>query len=457
MNDQNTQTRSGDNAIITGVIWKQLMIFFFPLLVGTFFQFLYNTVDAIVVGQFVGKEALSAVGGAPATLINVYIGIFTGISTGASVIVAQFCGAGRKAEVSKTVHTSMAIALIGGVILTVVMFFFSGIMLRAMSTPDELMAQSVLYMQIFALGMIGNMVYNFCAAILRGAGNSRQPFYFLVAGTLTNIVLDLVMVAVLGWGVAGAAWATIISQYVSAIAAVVYLVNIKGDYLHLDLRRIRIDRDIFRKIMVIGIPSALRSLMYSMTNVVIQAAINGFGTDTVAAWTVWGKIDALFWMIINSLGVAVTTFIGQNYGAGKYARVRKCLRQALFITTLFTLVMIMVFVTFGDTLIRIFTNDAGVITIATAILDFMAPTFITYICIEIFASALQGMGDVLVPTIITIVGVCVIRIAWLYTVVPLVHTLNSVMFSYPISWIISSAAFVIYYLWFIKKRKMTIR
>lgn len=330
-------------------------------------------------------------------------------------------------------------------------------MLRAMSTPDELMAQSVLYMQIFALGMIGNMVYNFCAAILRGAGNSRQPFYFLVAGTLTNIVLDLVMVAVLGWGVAGAAWATIISQYVSAIAAVVYLVNIKGDYLHLDLRRIRIDRDIFRKIMVIGIPSALRSLMYSMTNVVIQAAINGFGTDTVAAWTVWGKIDALFWMIINSLGVAVTTFIGQNYGAGKYARVRKCLRQALFITTLFTLVMIMVFVTFGDTLIRIFTNDAGVITIATAILDFMAPTFITYICIEIFASALQGMGDVLVPTIITIVGVCVIRIAWLYTVVPLVHTLNSVMFSYPISWIISSAAFVIYYLWFIKKRKMTIR
>ncbi len=310
------------NPMVTGVIWQQLLIFFVPLLAGTFFQLLYNTVDAIIVGRFVGKLALSAVGGATATLINLFVGLFVGITSGVTVVVSQFYGAKREKELQKAVHTGIALAMVLGVVLTVAVLALAGVMLRGMDTPAETMQQSETYLRIYACGMIGNMLYNTGASILRAIGDSRRPFYYLVAGTLTNIVLDIVMVVFLNWGVSGAAFATIISQYVSAFCAFAYLLR-TDDMVHVDLREIRLEPLYAEKILRIGIPSALRSLMYSFSNVLIQTSINGFGTDTVAAWTVWGKVDAIFWMIINSLGLSTTTLVGQNFGAGRKDRVRK--------------------------------------------------------------------------------------------------------------------------------------
>lgn len=442
-----------ENPMITGVLWQQLLIFFVPLLAGTFFQLLYNTVDAIVVGRFVGKLALSSVGGATATLINLFVGLFVGITSGVTVVAAQFYGARRENELRKAVHTGIALALILGLVLTVVVFALAGPMLRAMDTPDETIDMSETYLRIYACGMIGNMLYNTGASILRAVGDSRRPFRYLVAGTLTNIVLDIVFVVYLHLGVAGAAWATILSQYVSAIAAFWHLLR-TDSMVHVDLREIRLDSFYAAKILRIGIPAALRSLMYSFSNVLIQTAINGFGTDTVAAWTVWGKVDAIYWMIINSLGLATTTLVGQNYGAGRKDRVRSCARQAMLITTIFDLVLSGGIYIGRSFFVQIFTSDPEVISQSIAIAEFMVPIFITYITIEILSGTLQGMGDALIPTIITILGVCIIRVIWIFTMVPLHHAMRTVMASYPVSWTISTIAFFIYYEWYVRKHNI---
>ena len=312
------------------------------------------------------------------------------------------------------------------------------------------MQQSETYLRIYACGMIGNMLYNTGASILRAIGDSRRPFYYLVAGTLTNIVLDIVMVVFFKWGVAGAALATIISQYVSAFCAFAYLLR-TDDMVHVDLREIRLEPLYAEKILRIGIPSALRSLMYSFSNVLIQTSINGFGTDTVAAWTVWGKVDAIFWMIINSLGLSTTTLVGQNFGAGRKDRVRKCARQAMLITLIFDVVLSAGILLGRNFFVRIFTSDPEVIRQGVEIAEFMTPIFVTYITIEILSGTLQGMGDALIPTIITIFGVCILRVIWIFTMVPMYPVMKTVMASYPVSWTISTIAFFLYYEWYVKK------
>lgn len=442
-----------DNPMLTGVIWQQLLLFFVPLLAGTFFQMLYNTVDAIIVGRFVGTLALSAVGGAAATLINLFVGLFVGITSGVTVVVSQYYGAKRQKELQKAIHTGICLAIVLGILLTVVVFALAGPMLRAMATPEETLAQSEIYLRIYACGMIGNMLYNTGASILRAVGDSRRPFLYLVIGTVSNIVLDLFFIVVLHMGVSGAALATILSQYASAVGAFLFLLR-TDSAVRVSFDELRLDAFYAQKILSIGIPAAFRSLMYSFSNVLIQTAINGFGTDTVAAWTVWGKVDSIFWMIINSLGIATTTVVGQNYGAGKKDRVRKCTRQALLITALFNVVMCTIILSGRNFFVRIFTSDPEVIRQSVAIAEFMAPIFITYIAIEIFSGVLQGMGDALIPTIITVLGVCVIRVVWIYTMVPAHHSMNTVMASYPISWIISSIAFFIYYEWYVRKHNI---
>ncbi len=443
-----------ESRMVTGVLWQQLLLFFVPLLAGTFFQLLYNTVDAIIVGQFIGKEALSAVGGATATLINLFVGFFVGITSGETVAVSQFYGARRTGDVRKSVHTGMAIAVWGGVILTVVVGGLAEIMLEAMSTPADTLEWSTQYLRIYAAGMIGNMVYNMAASILRAVGDSRRPFLYLVAGTLTNVVLDCLFVIAFHWGVAGAAFATILSQYISAVLALIYLSR-TTECFHISFRRIRLDPVYVPKILRIGIPAALQSLMYSFSNVLIQVAVNGFGTDTVAAWTVWGKVDSIFWMIIGSLGLATTTVVGQNFGAGKYGRVRKCAREAYLITFLFTASMSTFFYTLRDPLVRIFTSDPDVVRLGVEIAGFMAPTFLTYFTIEILSGTLRGMGDALIPTLITVLGVCGARIVWLFTAVAANTTMKMVMYCYPISWSISTAAFIFYYFYYVRKHQIS--
>ncbi len=438
------------NAIIHGVIWKELILFSLPLILGTFFQQLYNTVDAVVVGRFVGKQALSAVGGTSAIIVNVFVGFFVGISSGASVIVAQYYGAGNTRDVSRAVHTAIALSVISGAVLCVLGFFLTPVFSVWMGTPQDILSDTVLYLRIYFLGMTANLIYNMGAGILRAVGDSRRPLIFLVVSCLANIVLDLLFVLIFHMGVAGAAIATVLCQVISAVMVIYALAGTKESY-QLKLRNIRISSISLKRIIAIGLPAGIQSLMYTLSNVFIQASINSFGTDSVAAWTAYGKIDSLFWMFCNSSGVAVTTFVGQNYGAGLYKRVRECVRQSVILVCSVTLLITILFYRFGAELYVLFTTDDAVIRTGTEMMRYLVPFYMTYIGIEIFSGTLRGMGDAFVPMLIDVLGICVVRVSWILIMVPRYHTLRTVMASYPITWILTSGLFLIYYFFYIRK------
>ena len=437
--------------ITEGVIWKQLLKFFFPILLGTFFQQLYNTADAIIVGKFVGKEALAAVGGGTGTLINLIVGFFVGLSSGATVILSQYYGARNHQQASRTVHTAMAMAIFGGVLLMVVGMIASPVILRWMSTPDDVFDLAVTYTRIYFCGMIPSLIYNIGSGILRAVGDSRRPLYFLIASCMANIVLDVALVLGFEMGVAGAAIATILSQLCSAVLVIITLLR-SPHPLHLEVKQIRLHGDLLGRVVRIGLPAGLQSVMYSLSNLVIQAAINGFGTDLMAGYTAYSKMDGLFWMTINAFGVSITTFVGMNFGAAQFDRVKKSVRVCLLMATGGTLALSGLLMLLGKPLFHLFTNEEVVITHGLIVQRFLVPCFITYVCIEVFSGALRGAGESLVPMIMTLLGVCLLRVLWVKLIAPLrPDSFLFMLACYPISWTLTSILFVVYYLaggWF---------
>ena len=319
-----------ENGITEGVIWKQLLMFFFPILIGIFFQQLYNTVDSIIVGKFVGKEALSSVGGSSSQIINLVVGFFTGISTGASVLVAQYFGAKDETGLSNTLHTAYAFAILGGIVFGLLGIVLAPEVLRWMNTPKELMQESVKYVRIYAAGMVFVFVYNMGAAILRAVGDSKRPLYLLIICCIINIIFDFVLVLGFQGGVVGVGIATLLSQAVSAIL-VTLLIIYRTKELKLEPGNLCLKPLFLKKLLWIGLPTGIESAMYSISNVIIQAVLNDFGVDTVAAWAAFGKIDSFFWMINNAFGTSIVTFVGQNFGAGKMDRIKKAVRIWLVI------------------------------------------------------------------------------------------------------------------------------
>lgn len=439
-----TRMKNTSNGITEGVIWKQVLAFFFPILLGTLFQQLYNTVDAVIVGQFVGKEALAAVGGSAAQILNLLTGFFVGISSGATVIVSQFFGAQDEEGVSRSVHTAISLAIVGGAILTVLGLALAPTLLRWMNTPADTLEESTAYLRIVFAAMIPGMVYNVGSGVLRAVGDSRSPLYFLIVCCIVNVVLDLVFVLVLNMGVPGVAIATSIAQLVSAVMICWSLSRAKGG-CRLNLRKLSMDPQLLARTMKIGLPAGLQSVMYSLSNTIITTSINGFGTATVAAWVALGKVDGMFWMILGAFGVSVTTFVGQNYGAHQYDRVHKsirvCMTLAMISSWLFTIVCFL----FGAPVFRLFSTETEVLEIAARMLMYMAPCYWLFVPIEMLSGSLRGMGNTAVPTIITALGVCVFRTIWMFTVVPVWHEILAITISYPISWIFTSTAFIIYY------------
>lgn len=440
---QKKKTSSGMQ-LTEGVIWKQLLLFFFPILFGTFFQQLYNTTDAVIVGNFVGKAALAAVGGPAAMVINLLVGFFVGISSGAGVVIAQYYGSGDHTRLSASVHTAIALSVIGGAVMMAIGIGIAPWAMRAMHTPDDILDISIVYMRIYFLGMIPSMLYNMGSAILRAVGDSRRPLYFLIASCGVNILLDLVFVAGLKMGVAGVGIATVLSQIVSACMTLVVLIRTKDVY-RIHLREIRIHRHLLRNILEIGCPAGLQSSMYSISNIIIQTAINGFGTDTVAAWTAYSKVDSIFWMIMTAYGISVTTFAGQNFGAGKLDRVHKSVRVCLLLSAGTSLFFSFLVLRFGSVILLLFTHDQQVLDICMHMIWIVSPTYITYICIEILSGACRGCGDSLMPMLLTCFGVCVLRILWIFIAVPLRPAISTIVFSYPLTWTITSAMFIYYY------------
>ena len=439
------------NRITEGVIWKQLLLFFFPILLGTFFQQLYNAADAMIVGRFVGKEALSAVGGGTGTIIQVLVGFFVGLSSGATVVISQYYGAKRAEMVEYAVHTAVAFSLAAGALMMIAGIVAAPAVLEAMDTPADVLEPSIIYIRIYFAGLIGNLIYNMGSGILRAVGDSKRPLYFLIASCMTNIVLDLLFVVVFHMGVAGAAAATIISQALSA-ALVIWVLMRTRDMYRLELKKIRFDGRMFARIIRIGLPAGLQSIMYRLSNLMIQASVNALGTDTVAAWTAYSKIDSVYWMIINAFGIAATTFVGQNFGAGKKDRVRKGIRVCMGLSFGSTIILSFLLYTVGGSFYSLFTADAAVTEIGVEMLKFLAPFYFTYVSIEILSGALRGVGDCWVPMLMSCIGVCVLRILWIVAVVPLRRDIYNIMFSYPLTWTVTSVLFVLYYLLFSKMK-----
>ena len=345
------------NEITEGVIWKQLLLFFFPILLGTFFQQLYNTIDSVIVGQFVGKEALASVGGSSAQIVSLVIGFFTGLSSGAAVTIAQFVGARKEKTANAGLHNAFAIAAAGGIALTLIGILAAPFMLRLMNTPAETMDGSLTYLRIYFAGILFVLVYNMGSAILRATGDSKTPLYILIVCCIVNIILDTAFVLLFHMGVTGVAIATLLAQAVSAVLVTLKLTRSKG-ILCLSLRKIRFHGPLLSMQLKLGLPTGFESILFAITNIAIQSAINTFGTDTTAAWSAFGKLDAIFWMISTAFGISITTFVGQNYGAGKSGRIREGIKKAVLMSVGFCLVISLLVFIFARPLMTIFVDPS---------------------------------------------------------------------------------------------------
>ena len=428
--------------ITEGVIWKQLLIFFFPILMGTFFQQMYNTVDTIIVGRLVGTEALAAVG-ATGPLVSMVNGFFIGVSSGATVVLSQAYGAGDRKGVSDSIHTGVALSLVLGVMLTAIGICLGGRVMGWMGTPENCMADATTYLRIYFAGSIGTVVYNMGAGILRAMGDSKRPMLFLMVTCILNVVLDLLFVAVLHMGVAGAALATVLSQMISAVLPIVVLLRQKED--RLELRKLRIERSLLGRILRIGIPAGLQFVTFDFSNVLIQSGINSFGDTTMAAWTAYGKTDALVWMISGAFGVSITTFVGQNFGAQKYSRIRQGAWTCLALSIAMVCALNVTLLLFRSQILGIYTDNPEVIAVGSMVMLSIMPYEFLFMPIEVFAGTMRGVGNSLMPTLITGSCVCLFRVVWLMTAVRHWHSLKTLTLSYPLSWALAAVVFLVVY------------
>lgn len=415
-----------------GVIWKQLLTFSIPLLIGNVFQQLYNTVDSVVVGNYVGKEALAAVSSSN-SLINLIIGMFMGIATGAGVIISQYYGARDKQKLHWAVHTCMALSMIGGVFLIAAGVVLSPFILRWMKTPDTIINNSTIYLRIFFCGSLANLIYNMGAGVLRAVGDSRRPLIYLCVSSVVNIVLDLLLVVVFDMGVAGVGYATITAQSVSAVLTVMALIR-SDDIFKLVPSQIKIDKIMMRRILRIGIPSGIQQSIISLSNVIVQTNINSFGDAAVAGFGAYSKIDGFVMLPLQSFCMAATTFTGQNIGARKTDRVKKGILQGIGLCLVYTLVVSALLFYKAEGILRIFTSDAEVIRFGRATMHIMIPFYFTLAFHQILMGSFRGAGKTMVSMLIGVGNMCILRMVYINLFVPFFPSFEAVMWCYPITW-----------------------
>ena len=443
-------TAMSKNQITEGVIWKQLLFFFFPILLGTLFQQLYNTADTVVVGRFVGTQALAAVGGSTGQIVNLVVNFFVGLASGATVIIARYYGARDRIKLNNALHTAIALSIVGGIVTGIAGILLTPSLLKMMNTPADVIEGSTMYLRIYFAGIIFVFVYNIGSGILRAVGDSKRPLYFLIVCCFLNIFLDILFVVYLKLGVKGAAFATVISQAVSALMVILSLTK-SVDIYRLRPNKIRFYKSLLIAIITIGLPAGLQSVMYGISNIIIQTSLNSLGTETVAAHTAFAKIDAIYWMISGAFSVSIITFIGQNYGARKFDRMKKSIKVCLLMDLIASLLLTTVMLLAGPYLLRLFTSDQEVIEIGMQIIHIIAPSYALFIFIEILSSSLRGMGNVVVPMLMTCGGVCVLRILWIFIFVRTHLSVTTILMSYPISWGFTAVLFIIYFMFYQKK------
>ncbi len=427
-----------------GNIVRHIILFAIPLLIGNVFQQLYNTVDTWVVGNYVSNAAFAAVG-TVGPIINMLIGFFLGLSSGAGVVISQYYGAKQYDKVRDTVHTAITMTLILGVLFTVIGIAMTPLMLGLMKTDPAVLPESKAYLTIYFAGILGLMIYNIGSGILRAVGDSQRPFYFLVVSAIMNIVLDLLFVLVFHMGVKGVALATIIAQGTSAVLVIVTLMR-SDSCIRFSPRQLGIKWEMLRKIFRVGIPAALQMLVTAFSNVFVQSYINGFGEDYMSGWTAYGKIDQLIFLPMQSISLASTTFVGQNLGMNKVERAKKGVSRALWMAMTGTIIVMLPVIIFAPYLVAFFNDKAEVVEIGTLLLRYITP-FYALCCInQVYAGALRGAGNSTTPMIIMLSSFVVFRQIYLFVMSNFIcGEFLAIAMSYPAGWLVCSAATLIYY------------
>lgn len=427
----------------SGVIWKELLLFSIPLLLGNLFQLLYNTVDSIVVGNFVGHQALAAVG-ASTPLINMLIGFFMGVAAGAGVLVSRFFGARKLEELHIAVHTFVAFTFLFGVLMMVAGITLTPLFLQWMGTPADIMDMAVLYLRIYFLGIIPTMLYNSGAGILQAVGDSRRPLCFLTIASVLNIILDLVFVIQLNMGVAGVAWATLIAQTVSCILVAVTLLRSKESYQIIP-KKIRIDKPMLMQIVRLGIPSGLQQMIVSFSNVLVMSYVNRFGSAAIAGFSSANKFDNFLGLPVNSFMLAITTFVGQNMGAKQIERVKKGINTCMFMGIGIVIAIGIPAYLFSDLCIRMFSQEADVIYYGSWMMRTLVPFYSILNIAQVLTGAVRGTGNTTVPMLINVFYYCIIRQVFLAVAMMFVNSIVVVFWSYPLTWTLSAVTLFIYY------------
>ncbi|WP_338950292.1 MATE family efflux transporter [Fusobacterium nucleatum] len=437
-----------NNNLTEGKIWKVMLNFVLPIFLGTLFQSLYNTIDAIIVGRFAGKEALAAI----ESVLNFHrlpVSFFVGLSSGATIIISQYFGANKKDEVSKASHTAILFAVFGGLLLSILSCIFSSFFIKLIKVPEEILYQAQIYTIICFSGIVFSMVYNIGSGILRALGDSKTPFYILIVANILNIILDLILVIVFKLGVIGVGFATLISQIVSAILIFIILLKTKLD-CKIYINKIRFYKKYMKEIFKLGLPIGIQSVLYPISNTIIQSSINTFGVNSIAAWAISGKLDFLIWTVSDAFSIAISTFVAQNYGAEKHQRARDGIKVALIMSMIAIFVISFTLYLYNKPLAYFLIDDKNIVDLTSQVIHLIAPLYFVYVIGDILSGAIRGIGDTFNPMIINIFGICICRVLWIFFIVPLNPTFFMVLYGFIVSWIITAIMYIIYIIY---KRK----
>lgn len=437
---------STHNPITEGNLWKALLYFFIPILFSSVVQQSYNIVDALIVGNYAGKEALAAVD-STYVIIKLLINVFISVAAGGSIVIAQSYGAGDREKVSGTVMTLIVFSVSGGLLITLIGTLMTPMLVSLMKVPIDIFDKSVLYLRIYFFGSLFSLMFNINSGVLRAIGDSKRPFFYMIVSSLLNIVLDVVFVAVLKKGIAGVACATVISQMTAAFLICRHMLGSKECY-SLQLQRNLYENKLLKLILITGIPMGVQTLLYAISNIYMQRGINSYGTDRIAGWAICGKMDFLIWAIVDTMGITVMTFVAQNFGAGKPYRMKKVLHYAFFITIVFIGFISSILYFHGGKIAGLFNRDEQVLITVSQIMKRIAPYYVLYIGGELLSGAIRGRGETFYPMILTLLGTCLCRIVWIKWIVPLSPSFYLVMWGYPTSWFVTLILFSGYYAYF---------
>lgn len=432
----------------SGPFFKKMLLFALPLILTGLLQLVYNSADTIIVGRFTGKESLAAVG-ATGSLINLILNVFIGMSMGAGVMAARYIGENNKKSIRRCVHTAMELSVICGIIVGIIGFFFANTLLRLMNSPEDVIDLSTLYLKIYFLGAPGSLVYNFGASLVRATGDTRRPLYILFSTGIVNVILNLILVIPFKMGVSGVAIATIVSQYISAVCIVVCLKKMNGAY-RLSVKDLKIYKRELLEILRIGLPAGIQSSLFSISNVIIQSAVNSFGSNAMAGIAAGSNFDGYIYTCTNAVAQTTMTFSSQNMGAGKYENIDKIYHRCLMLATIIAVVLSGAGFFLREPIVGIFSKDAEVIEIGAQRIALVMPFYVFCSLQDVVAGQLRGLGRSTEPMIVSIFGACGVRLLWIFFALPFNPTLINLYWAYPISWFITFAALSIMYI-FVKR------